>query len=94
MMDIPRQWNRFDFAFLCWDHAIIFMNLVRSLLDISVAHRVPSVIFNNFCHCSSHGRGTRYTDHVTPLMASQIPCNVLTFGKLKVKFYMEITKRF
>src|SRR2546423_4786905 len=29
-VDVPRQWNQLNFAFLRWDHATIFTNLVQS----------------------------------------------------------------
>jgi hypothetical protein len=77
VMDGPQQWNRFDFAFVRWDHATIFTNLVRSLLDISRAHRVPSTIFGNFYRCIGSSGSGRHTDRVTPLMVGQTPHSFL-----------------
>jgi hypothetical protein len=58
------------------DHTTIFTNMVRSLLEISKPHRVPSVIFDNLCRCLWDGsqRGlVRYTEHITPVVFGQIP---------------------
>jgi hypothetical protein len=84
MDDLVYQWNRFDFVFARWDHSATFTNLVRSLMNVPETRRVPSAIFDNFCHClnphdggSRSGGANRHTDRVTPLMSGQVPPHFL-----------------